>query len=159
MSRVGIATDSISCLPAELIKGYDIRVVPLSISINGKAYRDQVEITPAEFWRLFPEMKEFTTGAPALGNYAEIFKELGNSNDSIVGMVNNTGVIENLSGDRGKRKCMLRMVDMVKEHIDTDKPLHVIVHYTDRIEDGGDIRAYRPASSAIFLLLIADYES
>ena len=81
MSKVAIVTDTISCLPAELIKEYDIRVMPISLSINGKAYRDQEEITPDEFWQMFGEIKVFTTGAPVIGEFASIFAELGKSTD------------------------------------------------------------------------------
>jgi len=83
MSKVGIVTDSVNCLPAEVIKEYDIRVVPVSLSINGKSYRDQVDITPDEFWKLFPEIKELTTGAGPLGDFIEAFKGLAQSTDSI----------------------------------------------------------------------------
>ena len=31
---------------------------------------------------------------------------------------------------------MLKLVDMVKEHADISKPLHVIVHYSNRLKDG-----------------------
>jgi DegV family protein with EDD domain len=248
MSKIGIVTDSINCLPPELIKEYDIRVVPLGLSINGKAYQDQVDITPDEFWRMFPEIKEFTTGASNLNEFAEVFAELGKSADGVVciivskalsathefavqaremvkaehpnlnieiidsktaagaqgfivreaaraaqagksleeviqvvrdmiprakfviamdtlkyliksgrapktavigellqvkpiiGMVSGTGLVENLGRARGKRKAMSRLVDMVKEYIDTSKPVHLIVHYTDRIEDGEELK-------------------
>ena len=83
MSRVGIVTDSVSCLPAEVIKEYGIRVVPVGLSINGKAYRDQVDITPDEFWKMFPEIKELTTGTGPLGDYIEAFQGLAQSTDSI----------------------------------------------------------------------------
>jgi len=250
MPKVGIVTDTINCLPPELIKEYDIRVVPLGLSINGKAYRDRVDITPDEFWKLFPEIKELTTGAPALGDFTEVFKELGKSTDSIVcivvskalsatheaavqarevfksenpnlnlnieivdsrtatgaqgfivlemaraaqvgksraevlkvaqdmiprakfvvametlkylikggrapktaymaellqvkpiiGMVNNTGVVESLGRTMGKKKAVAKLVDLMKEHIDTSKPIHLNVHYTDRIEEGEKLR-------------------
>ncbi len=248
MSKVGIVTDSINCLPKELIKEYDIRIVPLGLSINGKPYRDQVDITPDEFWKIFKEVKEFTSGAPAMGDYNEVFKGLAKSTDSIalivvskalsatheaavqarevfksenpgvnieiidsrtaagaqafivleaaraarvgkslaevvrvaqdmiprvkfvlaletlkyliksgrapktavigeflqvkpiIGMVNNTGVVENLGRVRTKRKAMLRLVEMVKEYIDTSKPVHLNVQYTNRIEDGEELK-------------------
>ena len=84
MSKVGVVTDTINCLPPEVIKEYDIRIVPLLLSIDGKAYRDQVELAPDEFWKIFPEMKEFTTAAPSLGDFIEVFRGLAQSTDSIV---------------------------------------------------------------------------
>ncbi len=248
MSKVGIVTDTISCLPEELIKEYDIRLVPLALSINGRPYRDRVDVTPDEFWKIFPEMKKFTTGAPPMGDFISIFADLSKSTDSImctfvskalsatheaavqageifrsenpcinieivdsrtatgaqgfivleaaraakagkslaeviqvaqdmiprvkfvlaletlkyliksgrapktayigellqvkpiIGMVNNTGLVENLGRVRTNHKALLKMVDMVKDYADVSKPLHVIVHYTDRIEDGEELK-------------------
>ena len=58
----------------------------------------------------------------------------------IIGFVNNTGKVDSLGKERGKKKAMLKMVDMVKDYVDASKPLHVIAHYTDRIEDGNELR-------------------
>ncbi len=58
----------------------------------------------------------------------------------IVGMVHGTGVVESLGRVRTKRKAMLKMVDMVKEQVDINKPVHFIVHYTDGIADGDELK-------------------
>lgn len=68
-----------ACVPPEKIKEYGIRIVPFALNINGKAYLDQVDINPDEFWKMFKDTKELTTGAPALGVITEIFKDLGKS--------------------------------------------------------------------------------
>jgi len=46
IDRVVVVTDSVSCLHAGLIEKYDIRIVPVSIIINGRSYRDGLDITP-----------------------------------------------------------------------------------------------------------------
>ena len=249
MSRVGIVTDSTNCLPAELIKEYDIRVGPLGLIIDGKDYRDQVDITPAEFYRMYRGLKEIpTTSAVSPGDFADIFTELGKSTDSIIcivvskalsatyssaeqardivrsehpglnieiidsktatgalgfivleiaraaqagkslgeviavaqdmiprvkflatldtlkylikggrapkvallvdliqvkpiiGLVSNTGLVSPLSRVRTKRKALLKMVDMVKDYIDTSKPVHLMVQYSESVEDGEGLR-------------------
>ncbi|MFC2014267.1 DegV family protein [Chloroflexota bacterium] len=249
MSKVGIVTDSTNCLPAELIKEYDIRVGPYHLIMDGKDYRDQIDIAPDEFWRMFKDLKEIpTTSAVSPGDYADIFIDLAKSTDSIaciiiakalsanyksaeaardmvvaeysnlrielidsknavgalglvvleaaraaqagksldevvkvaqdlvpsvkyiaafhtlkylikggrapktaiigeflqvkplIGLVNDTGLVISLGKERGQRKAMLKLVDIVKDYADTSKPLHVIVHYTDRIEDGEELR-------------------
>ncbi len=86
MANVGIVTDSIACLPPEIIKEYDIRTVPVALNINGKPYRDGVDIKPEGFWKMFNEVKEFTTGAPALSEYTDIISELAKTSDGIVGI-------------------------------------------------------------------------
>ncbi|HEY95940.1 MAG TPA: DegV family protein [Dehalococcoidia bacterium] len=86
MANVGIVTDSIACLPPEIIKEYDIRTIPVALNINGKPYRDGVDVEPDGFWKMFNEIKEFTTGAPALSEYTEILSKLANTSDGIVGI-------------------------------------------------------------------------
>ena len=87
MSRVGIVTDSTSCLPPELIKNYGIRIVPVGLVIDGKLYRD-TDLTNDEFWKLFYEAKDLpTTNAASPGDFASAFTELGKSTDSIVCIV------------------------------------------------------------------------
>ena len=248
MAKVGIVTDTISCLPPEVIKEYDIHVVPTSLSIDDKPYRDQVEITTEEFWKLFPEMKRFSSGAPILGDLTETFTELGKTTDSIayiavstgvsatyetavqakdivksehpnlnievidsksggggqgfvvieaaraaqagksmaevlqvtegmiprvkmvmvmetlkylikggrapktayvgellgikplIGLVSDTGAVEFLSKAMGKKKAMNKLIDLVKKHADTSKPLHIMAHYTNLIEEGEKVR-------------------
>lgn len=88
MSKVAIVTDSTHYLPPELIKEYDIRVAHYHVIIDGKDYRDQIDITPEEFYRIFPTLKTMpATSAVAPGTYAEIFRELAKSTDSILCVV------------------------------------------------------------------------
>ena len=83
MAKVGIVTDTISCLTPEKVKEYGIRMVPVSLTIDGKTYRDLVDLSPDDFWKLFPKMKEFGTAAPALAEYTNIFKEMSRTTDCI----------------------------------------------------------------------------
>lgn len=249
MSKVGIITDSTSCLPKELIKEYEIQIAPVHLMIDGKDYRDQVDITPAEFGRQFKVLKKMpTTSAASPGDWTDAITGAAKFTDSIVcialskalsatheatiqasnivrsehpnlnvevidsqtptgalgfvvleasraaqagkslaevvrvvhdmlprvkffmspdtpmylirigrapktavigellqvkpivGMVNRTGLVENLGRVRGKLKSMVKMVDMLKEYTDTTKPIHVIVHYSDRIKDGEELK-------------------
>jgi len=76
MSDIGIITDTVACLPDEIIKKYDICVIPFALNINGKSYLDQVDITLDEFWKMFPSIKEYSTGAPAQGIIINKFEEM-----------------------------------------------------------------------------------
>ncbi|HVP20581.1 MAG TPA: DegV family protein [Anaerolineaceae bacterium] len=46
-----ILTDSSAYLPTNLVARYPIRVLPLTLSWDGQAYRDGVDIKPEEFYR------------------------------------------------------------------------------------------------------------
>jgi DegV family protein with EDD domain len=248
MAKVGIVTDTISCLAPEKVEEYGIRQVPVSLNINGKEYRDLVDLSPDNFWKMFPGIKEFSTGAPALAEYTGIFQELGRTTDSIactfvskalsatceaaiqardlflkenpgvkieiidsrtaagaqgfvvlemaraaqagknlaevmqvagemipkvrfvcaletmkllikigrapktaymgelfqvkpiIGMVNNTGLVENLGRARGLEKTMLKLVDLMKQYVDPRQPAHVMVHYSNSVADGEQLK-------------------
>ncbi|MDD5435892.1 MAG: DegV family protein [Nitrospira sp.] len=248
MTKVGIITDTIACLPPEVIKKHDIRIVPVALNINGKPYRDSIDINPEAFWKLFPEIKEFTTGAPALSEYISIFSDLSRETNNIaaifvskalsaigeaakqaadmlkkenpavnieivdsrtaagaegfiveemakaslegksleeviqagkdmiprvkfvtamdtlkylirsgrapktaymgelfqvkpiIGMLNNTGLVENLGRARGKDKAVSRLLEIMKEQLDGSQPVKINVHYTDSIDEGKKLK-------------------
>jgi DegV family protein with EDD domain len=239
MSKVAIVTDSISCLPPELVKEYDIRIVPVGLVIDRKVYKD-TELSNEKFWELFYATKEnITTNAGNPADFENTFEELAKNTDSIIcipvskalsathnmavkaggnlkekfpklkvavvdsksstgaqgfivleaakaaktgknldevvkvaedmvsrvkflsamstlkylrkcgrapksafigdwlkvkpiiGMVNCSGLVENLGRERGMDKAIAKMIEMTQEYIDSSKPLHLMVHYTD----------------------------
>jgi fatty acid kinase fatty acid binding subunit len=248
MAKVGIVTDTIASLTPEKVKEYGIRRVPVTITINGKSYRDLVDLSSDGFWKLFPKMKEFGAAAPALAEYTNIFKEMSQTTDNIactfvskglsatyeiavqardlflkehpgvkidiidsrtaagaqgfitlemaraaaagkslaevvqvanamiprvrfvcaletmkllikigrapktaymgelfqvkpiIGMVNNTGLVENLGRARGMEKTMLKMLELMEQYVDRNKPAHVNVHYSNSIGDGEQLK-------------------
>jgi DegV family protein with EDD domain len=52
---------------------------------------------------------------------------------------NETGQIVPAARSRGKRKSLEKMLDMVSDYADLSQPLHMMVHYTDNIEDGYEL--------------------
>jgi len=248
MSRVGIVTDTTSCLPPELVKEYDIRIVPVGLVIGGKHYQD-TDLTNEKFWQLFYAANGSTsTTAASPGEFASVFEELSKSYDSIVcivvskalsatftaatqgkelireknpeikieivdsrtssgalgfvvietaraaragksieevvqvandmiprvkfvtamdtlkyliksgrapkmavlgdvlgvkpiiGMVSNTGLVENLGRARGKQKALAKIAELAREHIEPGKPVHAMFHYTDGVAAGETLR-------------------
>ena len=248
MSKTGIVTDTTSCLPPELVKEYDIRIMAVGLVIGGKHYQD-TDLTNEEFWQLFYAANGSTsTTAVSPGDFASVFEELSKSCDSIVcivvskalsatftaatqgkelvreknpeikieivdsrtsagalgfvvietaraaragksfdevvqvandmiprvkfvtamdtlkyliksgrapktavigdllgvkpiiGMVSNTGLVENLGRVRGKQKALAKIVELAREHIEPGKPVHAMFHYTDGVAAGETLR-------------------
>ncbi|WP_409288792.1 DegV family protein [Peribacillus sp. SCS-37] len=78
MSQIKIVTDSTSDLPAEVLKKYNIEVVPLTISIDGESYEDGVDITPEEFLDKMADSRELPKSSqPPAGAFLEAYKKLG----------------------------------------------------------------------------------
>jgi DegV family protein with EDD domain len=84
MPKVSIVTDTISCLPPEIVKEYGIITVSPCIIINGKSYRDQVDMTNDEFWNQFDDMQSFSTAAVIPGDFVSAFKQAGKETNQIV---------------------------------------------------------------------------
>ena len=59
----------------------------------------------------------------------------------IIGLVDDTGLVEVLARVRGKRNSMNKIVDLVDRYIDTDEPVHVMVHYSDDTEVAAVLKA------------------
>ena len=61
MRKVGIVTDSTACIPDELVEQYDICIVPLMIIFEGKSYRDGIDISPGEVYRIMRRRENLPT--------------------------------------------------------------------------------------------------
>jgi DegV family protein with EDD domain len=53
--KVAIVTDSIACLNRELAERYRIEIIPINFFAGGRLFRDWVDITPSEAYKLFLE--------------------------------------------------------------------------------------------------------
>lgn len=68
--------DSTCDLAQEIIQKYNIGIAPLTITIDGKEYRDAVDITPDEFYKMLEIQKESpTTSMPSPTEYLAIIDE------------------------------------------------------------------------------------
>ncbi len=76
MQKVAIVTDSVACLPRELVEQYGISIAPIPISFQGKIYRDWVDITPTEAYELFlKDPESFKTAGASPGIFLEAYRE------------------------------------------------------------------------------------
>jgi len=85
MQKVGIVTDSMSCLTKELVQRYNIGIVPIRLLFQGKVYRDSVDITPSEAYEFFlQDPDSFNTSPSSPGHYLEVYREVGNRMKNIL---------------------------------------------------------------------------
>lgn len=78
MNKVAIVTDSTASIPEELVKQYGIQRVSLLVHMNGKTYKDRIDVkTPDELFQLIKKASKFpTTSTPPPGEYAELYRRL-----------------------------------------------------------------------------------
>lgn len=75
---IQLVTDSSADLPKKLLDKYNIHVIPLTISIDGKDYLEGVDFTPEEFHEKLNNAKQLPkTSQPSPGVFASMFKALG----------------------------------------------------------------------------------
>lgn len=74
---IKIVTDSTCDLPAEIARNWNISVVPVYINMEGKSYRDGVDLSRAEFYERLPAANPLpTTSAPGIDSFVNMFREL-----------------------------------------------------------------------------------
>ncbi len=85
MKDVAIVADSTCCLPPELIEEYGIHLVPLQIVYEGKSYRDGIDITPGEIYKIMRKRENLpTTSNPLAGDFLSTFQKVSQESESIL---------------------------------------------------------------------------
>jgi len=73
---IKIMADSTCDLSQDILDKYDISIAPLTVTMNGKSYRDRVDITADEFYSMMENLETPpTTGMPSPSSYLDIMKE------------------------------------------------------------------------------------
>lgn len=117
MDRIAVVTDSASNLPAQLLAGYGITVVPLYLHWEGRAYRDGVDITPDEVYRGLREGSALPqTAAPSVGDFLRAYLELSEEARAIVSIhlpakLSGTIGSARLAGDLAASQVQVCVVD------------------------------------------------
>ncbi len=80
-----IVTDSSCDLPADLVRSLDITVVPCIVHFGDELLREGVDIQPSAFYqRLASGGVHPTTSQPSVGDFLEVYRELGRSGDEVL---------------------------------------------------------------------------
>jgi DegV family protein with EDD domain len=75
---VRVVTDSNCDLPPELVARHNIIVVPSVLNIDGRSYRDGLDLSRTEFYDRLPYLNPLpTTAAPAAGEFEAAFRSCG----------------------------------------------------------------------------------
>ena len=92
MAKVKILVGSNNEIPSSLLKKYDIKVIPFSLSLGEKNFKDG-DITQGEFLEKIKATKLFPkTAALSVGELANAYKELTKEGNSIVSIHMSSGL-------------------------------------------------------------------
>lgn len=85
MPKVAVVTDSIACLTRELAEQHGIEIVPLNFYVDGRLYRDWVDITPSEAYELFlKDPDSFKSSPPSPDECLQAFRKVSRRADNIL---------------------------------------------------------------------------
>ncbi|EMN1440831.1 TPA: fatty acid kinase binding subunit FakB2, partial [Staphylococcus aureus] len=107
MTKQIIVTDSTSDLSKEYLEANNIHVIPLSLTIEGASYVDQVDITSEEFINHIENDEDVKTSQPAIGEFISAYEELGKDGSEIISIHLSSG----LSGTYNTAYQASQMVD------------------------------------------------
>ncbi|MCS7287010.1 MAG: DegV family protein [Anaerolineae bacterium] len=112
--RIAIVTDSSANLPEELVREYDIKVVPIYLLWNGVTYRDGVDISSRELYRRLKESSTLPkTSAPSVGDFLRTYLSLASEAEVIISI----HLPPNLSATYGAAQTAAQMVEGAKVYV------------------------------------------
>lgn len=90
---IGLVTDSTCDVPAELIKKYQIQVIPLSVHFGEEFYLDRITMQPGQFVKKLKHSTIHPTSAqPAFTEFINKYNYLASLYDSIIGVHISSGM-------------------------------------------------------------------
>ncbi len=85
MAKIIISSDSTCDLSPELKERYDIRIIPLGVTLGDKVYRDGIDINPDEIYAHHAKTGELPkTTAANVGECIDYFTELTKDGDAVI---------------------------------------------------------------------------
>ena len=84
-TRVRVVTDSVSDVPSDLAAALGVTVVPVTVRLDSREYRDRVDITMQEFMaRLARTTEPVRTSQPSPGEFIQAFRSAGEGGRPVV---------------------------------------------------------------------------
>ncbi len=85
--KVRVVTDSTADMTPETLQKFNIEVVPLLVLIGDKSYRDGVDISASEFYKILPKQQKLpTTSQPSPGNFMETYEKATADGASVISL-------------------------------------------------------------------------
>ena len=141
---VKIVADSTSDLPEEVAQSLDITVVPLYVHFGTEVFKDGVDLTDDEFYdRIIngPELPK--TSQPSVGDFLEVFEELGQDADGIVCVNISSKVSGTLNSaiqarDQANLGCPIQVLDTLQMSMGLGM---VAIAAARAAQEGGDLES------------------
>jgi DegV family protein with EDD domain len=110
------------CIPPEQVAELDIRQVPLTVTFQGKSYREGLDISREEFYAMLSESSDFpATSQPSPGLIAETYRAIAATDPDILSVHMSSG----LSGTYNAAQLAARLVPHARVTLYDTKTLSV----------------------------------
>lgn len=75
--KIAVVTDSTAYLSDDEVEKYNLTIVPIPVIIDGKSYREGIDITTSEFYEKLRNSQSFpSTSQPPVGEMIELYQKL-----------------------------------------------------------------------------------
>lgn len=152
-NMIKIITDSSADLPEELIKRYDITVVPLTVTIDGRDYLEKVDLTAEEFFtKMFASDILPKTSQPSPASFAETFAKFGTDTELLCLTISsglsgtyqsaclgkelsnaNVTVFDTLAGSLGHGLQIIRAAELAEQGLSMDEIIENLAVYRENM--------------------------
>src|SRR5690625_2514416 len=83
--KIALVTDSTAYLPDNLLKKYNVSVVPLNVAFENESFREGIDITTKQFYeKVKLEVSLPTTSQPSIGEMVSLYEELSVDYDAVI---------------------------------------------------------------------------
>ncbi len=97
--KTAIVTDSTAYLPAHLMKELNIRMVPLTVTLDGETYDEEIDITSTDFYdKVRGNGPLPKTSQPPIGKFVELFESLKGTYDAVISIHLSSGISGTYAG-------------------------------------------------------------
>jgi DegV family protein with EDD domain len=114
MAKIAFVTDSTAYLLDDFVAKHKIKVVPMNLHWDGEDFKDNVNITPKEFYTRLEQAENLpTTSQPSAGEFLEAYKSVSKGVDAIIVPLVSSGI----SGTVASALLAAKEFDKVPVHV------------------------------------------
>ena len=144
MKNFIITTDSCSDLPINFVEKMDLRIIPLSVEIDGKSYRDypdEREIKVKDFYELLRDKRVAKTSMINVNEFIDFFEEILKEekdvlyigfSSSLSGTVNSAFIAKEEIKDKYPNRKII-----IIDSLSASMGLGLLISYADKLREQG----------------------
>jgi DegV family protein with EDD domain len=152
MAKTAILTDSTANLPAEWVKQYSIRTIPLKIHWDSETYLDGIDLTPEEFYMRFSNSKSLpTTSQPSIQDFLMVFNRLADEGATGIAVpLISSGISGTVDSAQLAARLFTRVpVEIIDTRITSMGQVMIILASARAAEQGASLQEVRQAAEEV----------